>query len=114
MANPTLPIPEELTITLKKPITMSGADGDKVYSEITLREPNVNQLSLFVKRVQKDTAVDAMKFLISVVSNVPTPVLDRVGVQDFFEAMTYMTRWVSPPDEDDPEGNVVGFQPTGS
>jgi hypothetical protein len=114
MAKKTIPA-DELTITLAKPLTMSGGNGDdSVYSEIVLHEPNVSQLSQFVKRAQRESAVDAMKFLINLVSGVPMPVLDKVGVSDFYKAMNYMTLWVSPPDEDDPEGNVPGFQSTGS
>lgn len=102
------PIPEELTILLKRSVTLGGKDDETVYSEIALREPNVDQLCQFVKRLQKETAVDAMKFLISVVAGVPLPVLNRIGVSDFYQAMEYMKLWVSPPDEDDPEGNAGG------
>src|SRR5258707_15791588 len=110
MAKKIIPA-DELTITLAKPRTMSGGNGeDTVYSEIALHEPNVRQLSEFVKRAQKESTVDAMKFLINLVSGVPMPVLDKVGVSDFYKAMNYMTLWVSPPDEDDPEGNVAGSQ----
>ncbi|MEX3635952.1 phage tail assembly protein [Paraburkholderia sp. BR14320] len=110
------PIPDELTITLKRPVTMSGKDGgdSTVYAELELHEPNVDQLSQFVKRTQKETAIDAMKFLIALVSGVPQPVLNRIGVSDFYQAMQYMTRWVSPPAADDPEGNAAGSQETGS
>jgi hypothetical protein len=109
------PIPDELTIPLKKAVTMSGKDGESsVYSELALHEPNVDQLCQFVKRTQKETAVDAMKFLISIVANVPLPVLNRIGVSDFYLAMNYMTLWVSPPAEDDPEGNAGGSQEIGS
>jgi hypothetical protein len=109
------PIPEELTITLKKPVTMSGKDGDStVYAEIALHEPDYAQLNQFVKRSQRETNLEAMAFLISIVSGVPLPVLNRIAVSDFYRAMNYMTRWVSPPDEDDPEGNAEGSQETGS
>ena|SRR5258708_3777724 len=112
MADKKGPIPDELTIPLKTPIKMTSKGGgdETVYAEITLREPNVMQLTQFVKKTQTETAVEAMRFLIHIVSGVPMPVLDKVGVTDFYVAMTYMTRWVSPPDEDDPEGNVVGSQ----
>ncbi|TCK36728.1 tail assembly chaperone E/41/14-like protein [Paraburkholderia sp. BL8N3] len=103
-------IPDELTITLAKPITMSGKGDETIYSEISLHEPNVSQLSQFIRKTQNETAVDAMKFLIHLVSGVPLPVLEKVGVSDFYEAMAYMTLWVSPPDQDDPEGNLAGSQ----
>lgn len=103
------PIPDELVIELAKPITLSnGKDDEQVFTQIELHEPNVSQLSQFVKKVQRETAVDAMKFLISMVSGMPQPVLDKVGVSDFYRAMDYMRHWVEPPEEDDPMGNAEG------
>jgi hypothetical protein len=101
-------IPDSLTIELATPITLSGGGDDSVYSEIVLKEPNLSQLGQFIKKTQKETAIDAMKFLISVVSGVPTPVLDRIGVRDFYKAQDYMILFITPPEEDDPEGNAEG------
>lgn len=98
-------IPDELTITLSKPVTMKGGGDETVYAEISLKEPTVSQLSQFIKRTQSQTAVDSMKFLISIVSTVPLPVLEQIGVRDFYRAQEYMIAFITPPDEDDPEGN---------
>ena len=49
-----------------------------------------------------------MKFLISIVSGVPLPVLGKVGVRDFYKAQSYLIAFISPPGEDDPMGNVEG------
>lgn len=105
-----LPVPDELTIELAKPITLSGGGDDTVYTEIVLREPNVSQLSQFIKKTQKENAIDSMKFLVSIVSGVPLPVIDRVGVRDFYKAQDFMIVFITPPEKDDPEGNVPGSQ----
>lgn len=99
------PIPDELRIELAKSITMSGSGDETVYEEIVLKEPTLSQLSQFIKKTQKENAIDAMKFLVSIVSGVPTPVLDKVGVRDFYKAQDYMILFITPPEEDDPEGN---------
>jgi hypothetical protein len=101
---PRKEIPDELTITLSKAITLTGGE-ETVVSEISLREPNVSQLSQFIKKTQKENAVDAMKYLISIVSGLPLPVLDRIGVRDFYAAQDYMILFITPPEEDDPQGN---------
>lgn len=103
------PIPDELTITLAKSITLKGTE-ETVISEISLHEPNVSHLSQFIKKTQSGNAIEAMKFLISIVSGLPLPVLDQVGVRDFYKAQDYMIQFITPPDEDDPEGNEAGSQ----
>lgn len=105
-----LPIPDEMTIELAKPITMSGSNDTTTFNEIVLREPTVSELSQFIKKTQKENAVDSMKFLISSVSGVPLVVIDRIGVRDFYKAQDYLILFITPPEEDDPEGNVVGSQ----
>jgi len=101
-------VPDELEITLSKTITL-GSDAEATeYSVIRLKEPTVDQLSQFIRKTTSDNAVDAMKFLISVVSGVPLPVLAKIGVRDFYKAQEYMIAFITPPAEDDPEGNVAG------
>lgn len=107
-AHTGLPVPEELTIELSKPITMSDGKDDDVYTEIVLREPRLEELSQFIKKAQKETAVDAMRFLISAVSGMPMPVLNKIGVRAFYQAQNYLFKFITPPDEDDPEGNAEG------
>ncbi|MBB3256861.1 hypothetical protein F4827_001706 [Paraburkholderia bannensis] len=105
-----LPVPDEMTIELAKPITLGGGGDETVYTEITLCEPNVSQLSQFIKKTQKENAIDSMKFLVSIVSGVPLPVIDRVGVRDFYKAQDFMIGFITPPEQDDPEGNDAGSQ----
>jgi len=101
----TKEIPDQLNIELSKPITMSGGDDSTVYSEISLHEPTVRQLSEFIKKTQKENAIDSMKTLISAVSGVPLPVIERIGVRDFYKAQDYLILFITPPEADDPAGN---------
>lgn len=101
---PRKEVTDELTITLAKPVKLKGTEETEV-AEISLHEPTLSQLSQFIKKTQKETAVESMKFLISIVSGVPMVVLDQIGVRDFYKAQDYMIAFITPPDEDDPEGN---------
>lgn len=116
MANPKMrkEVPDTLTIELSKSITLGGGGDDTVFTEIVLREPNLEQLSTFIKKASKDGALEAMKALVSSVSGVPLPVLAKIGVRDYYKAQAYLTEFISPPDEDDPEGNGEGSQEIGS
>lgn len=107
-------IPDELVVELAHSITMGGGNDSTTYTEIRLKEPNVFQLSQFIKKSQKENAVDSMKYLISLVSDVPMPVIDKIGVREFYRAQDYMILFITPPEEDDPEGNGEGSQSTGS
>lgn len=106
----TMRVPDEFAVELTRPITLGGGDDATTYTELALREPTVAELSQFIKKTQKDNAVDAMKFLISVVAGVPLPVMEQVGVRDFYRAQQYLVAFITPPDEDDPEGNAAGSQ----
>lgn len=100
------PVPDTLTIPLSRSITLGDDKGDStVYTEIELKEPNLDQLSSFIKKAAKDGGLEAMKWLISSVSAVPVNVLAKIGVRDYYKAQAYMTEFITPPDEDDPEGN---------
>lgn len=103
-------IPDELNIELSKPITLGNGSESTVYAEIPLHEPTVSQLSQFIKKTQKENAVDSVKFLISIVSGVPLPVIEKIGVRDFYKAQDYMMLFITPPEGDDPEGNAAGSQ----
>jgi hypothetical protein len=100
-------MPFELTIELRVPIVLTGTEKTEI-TEINLREPNVDEISKFLKKNQKENAVDTVKYLISIISGVPQPVIDRMGATDYYKAQDYLLYFLSPPDEDDPEGNEVG------
>lgn len=106
---PRKSVPDELTITLSKSITLKGTEETVIY-EITLHEPNVSYLSQFIKKTQKENAIDSMKWLISVLSGFPAPVIDQIGVRDYYKAQEYLMHFLTPPEEDDPEGNEAGSQ----
>jgi hypothetical protein len=109
-----LPLPETLTIELSKSITLGGGGDDTVYTEIVLCEPTLDQLSQFIRKTQKESAIDSMRFLIGLVSGIPLPVLNKIGVRDFYKAQDYLIKFITPPDEDDPQGNAAGSHSVGS
>lgn len=107
-----LPVQDELTFELARSIT--PIKGEEVYTQITLREPNLSQLSEFIKKAQKETAVDAMRYLIGLVSEIPITALNKMTVRDFYKCQDYLITFITPPAEDDPEGNVEGSPSDGS
>lgn len=97
--------PFEMTVPLRKSITLGKGDDAVVYEELPLREPNTDELSQFLKNVSKMNAIDSVRALISSVSGVPLPVIAKIGTTDFWKAQEYVTYFCTPPEEDDPEGN---------
>lgn len=97
--------PFEMTVELRKSITLGKGDDATEYTEIPLREPNVEELTQFFKNVGKMNAIEAVRALISAVSGVPISVIAKMGTTDYWTAQEYVTSFCTPPDEDDPEGN---------
>ncbi|VWC79079.1 hypothetical protein BLA17378_03787 [Burkholderia aenigmatica] len=102
--------PETITIPLSGQITVSGKDGDTVYTDLELREPNLRQIKAWVKMVQTKGALDAFQTLISEQTNIPMGGIDKISARDYYKAQEYLSFFLSPPDEDDPEGNEAGSQ----
>jgi hypothetical protein len=103
-------IPETLTIPLKRSITVKEGANETTHEELVLSEPNLAQLSQFIKRAQKETSVDSMKWLIAAVADIPPAALDKIGVRDYYAAQDYLTLFLTPPEADDPAGNAEGSQ----
>ncbi|WP_429497021.1 phage tail assembly protein [Robbsia andropogonis] len=99
--------PPTLTIELEHPIVMKGTE-ETIYTEIELREPNLDQITSFVKKVGKENPLDCMRWLISELSGIPRLALGQLKAREYYKAQTYLTFFLEPPDEDDPEGNVAG------
>ncbi|WP_175829720.1 phage tail assembly protein [Burkholderia cepacia] len=104
--------PPMLTISLGTPITLKGAAGagDDVHTEIELREPDFGQIQRFVKTVSAKGALAALRELISEQSTIPALGIDKITASEFYKAQEYLLYFLSPPDEDDPEGNGEGSQ----
>lgn len=102
--------PATITISLSEQITLSGKDGDTVYTELELREPNLRQIKAFVKMAPTKGVIEAFQALISEQTGIPTLSIDKISVSDYYKAQEYLSFFMTPPDEDDPEGNEVGSQ----
>lgn len=99
------PVADETTLQLSKPIILKGKDDEEHITEINLKEPTLGQLTMFVKKTSKESALDCMRWLISEISGIPATALNEIGTRDYYRAQEYLTAFLAPPDEDDPEGN---------
>ncbi|KVS52254.1 hypothetical protein WK39_26710 [Burkholderia cepacia] len=102
--------PATITIPLSEPITLSGKDVDTVHTELELREPNLRQIKAFVKMLPTKGALEAFQTLISEQTGIPVLGIDKISARDYYKAQEYLSFFLTPPDEDDPEGNEVGSQ----
>lgn len=102
--------PATITIELSEPITLSGKDGDTVHTELELREPNLRQIKAFVKMAPSKGVIEAFQALISEQTGIPTLGIDKIAARDYYAAQEYLSFFLTPPDEDDPEGNAAGSQ----
>ncbi|MDN7762984.1 MULTISPECIES: phage tail assembly protein [Burkholderia cepacia complex] len=102
--------PATITIELSEPITLSGKDGDTVHTELELREPNLRQIKAFVKMAPTKGVIEAFQALISEQTGIPVLGIDKISSRDYYRAQEYLSFFLSPPDEDDPEGNGAGSQ----
>ena len=104
------PAPDEITIQLSKPIVLKSNGDEEHITELNLREPKLGQLTMFVKKASKEGALECMRWLISEISGIPMAALNEIGTRDYYKAQSYLTEFLTPPDEDDPEGNAAGSQ----
>ncbi|MDX3878123.1 MAG: phage tail assembly protein [Achromobacter sp.] len=100
---PKKEIPDELTITLRKPITLGQGGDAETFTEMALREPVVEELLAFNKESAKD-AGDALRKLIAKISTLPLAVVNRVGARDFTKASNYLTSFMAG-DEDEADAD---------
>jgi hypothetical protein len=80
-------IPDELVITLRKPIEFGG----ETYTELTLREPTAGEYEQ-VDNVKGPTATDII--MVSLVSGVPKQVIAKVGMRDLNKAAKYLGSFI--------------------
>lgn len=86
-------IPDELTVTLRKPVTHANT----TYSELRLREPTVADLKWSAEGA---LGMDQMARLIFKVAGVPLAAVDQLSVRDFRRCDDYLRGFTreSPPD----------------
>jgi len=83
-------LPAEKTITLRKTITIGAGADQVVYAEITLREPTVDEIEKFIKKLKGTNEIDAMKYFIALVSGVLPTVIGQMGARDWNEAQEFI------------------------
>ncbi|UEC03972.1 phage tail assembly protein [Burkholderia vietnamiensis] len=78
--------PETFTLILRKPIQMKG---DTVaYSQLELREPNVDELDRSLKAGETSYATNSA--LIAFITGIPVQAVRTLGKRDYEEAVTYL------------------------
>jgi len=102
--------PFEMAIELRKPVTLGKGAEAVVYSELPMREPTLDEISQFVKKNKTESEIESIKFMISIVSGVPLPVVGKIGASEFHKAQEYLLYFMTPPDDDDPEGKEIAYQ----
>lgn len=85
MADATDDIPEQLVITLRKPVML----GDIAYTELRLREPTVGEMI----ELGADEGWKADAKAIALISGVPEPAVRSIGVRDGKQAAEYLGRF---------------------
>lgn len=84
-------LPDELTIPLRKLITI----GDQVYDALVLREPTAGEFEKMTKLATTNPA-GALILLISLVSGIALPIINRIGVRDMNQAGDYLMGFIQP------------------
>jgi hypothetical protein len=79
-------IPDELTITLRKPVELAGI----TYAELKLREPTAAEWQQWDKLAGVAADIKA----VSIVSGVPEPVVAKIGARDLTRAARYILRFL--------------------
>ena len=80
-----IPIPDEMVITLRKPVSLGG----ETWSTLSLREPTGAEWLLW----DNLTGVEANIKAISTVSAVPEPVVRQIGVRDLQQATAFLNHF---------------------
>lgn len=83
-------LPSEITIKLRKPL--DSGDGVMV-TQITLREPMLDEIESMQKDSEKFGGIAAMKKLMSDQTGVPVAAFGAMSARDFKEADGYIGRF---------------------
>ncbi|WP_152665221.1 phage tail assembly protein [Serratia marcescens] len=93
MMSEELNLPDSETIVLGHPVSI---DKNKtLYTEITLCEPTMDQVDAFYKERDKNNVLMAMGALISMVSDIPVPVIKKLKFRDYKRCEVWLTRFLA-------------------
>lgn len=103
--------PPLISIELEDPIKVKVTGGDEeVVTELSLCEPTLEQIETFLKVAASKGPIKAVRALISEQAKVPDAGLGKIKARKYYRAQEYLLFFLSPLDEDDPEGNGEGSQ----
>ncbi|POR52755.1 hypothetical protein B0G62_10452 [Paraburkholderia eburnea] len=83
-------LPGEYALQLLKPIKFGKGDNVEIHTRMDLCEPDLDQLEDFQKNIRKLGELGAIKHLISVVADVPFPIVGKMGARDMTLAQEYL------------------------
>lgn len=78
---------DELTLELVRPVTLGKGDASVTYTELVLHEPTAGELE---KASREDTPVGTTITLISLISKVPRPAIERLCQRDLKAANDFL------------------------
>lgn len=79
-------IPDELVITLRKPVTL----GSETYTELKLREPTAAEMLQWDKLAGTEADIKA----IAIVGGIPEPAARMIGARDMLQGARYIARFL--------------------
>ncbi|MDJ1160779.1 MULTISPECIES: phage tail assembly protein [Burkholderia] len=102
--------PPVISIELEDPIKVKSNGEEEVITELSLCEPTLDQIETFLKVATSKGPIKAVRALISEQSKVPEMGLGKIKAREYYRAQEYLMFFLSPQEEDDPEGNAAGSQ----
>lgn len=103
-------LPEEETLPLSRPVSL--ADGMEEYSDITLKEPDLDQTEKFYRERDKNGVLSGIALLISLVSGVPVPAVKKLKFRDYKRCEVWLTRFLTWTPEETQEKQEGSSGPT--
>lgn len=92
-ADPFADIPPSMTVAIEPPVTFDGRE----YRELVLREPRAGEVRQADEQVRNGATMSNLRnrehHLVSKVSGVPLPVIEKLGISRITLAMEYLNRF---------------------
>lgn len=79
-------LPDELLLPLRRPLVTAKGE----VSTLSLREPTAGEIDKFTRTMAREGNIAAMLGLITAVSGIDKPLLEKLGARDFVKASEYL------------------------
>jgi hypothetical protein len=78
---------DEITIELRKPVSVGKGDAAVIYEKLDLREPSAGELE---KASRADTSVGSAITLISLITSIPRGAVEKISKRDLVAANRFL------------------------